>query len=132
MLTYLWIAIGSAIGGVARYAAAAWVAALLPPQPFPWGTVLVNITGSFLIGLFAGMSGPGGRVSLSADWRAFTMVGICGGYTTFSSFSLQTVTLMQDGHWGQAGANVGLSVAVCLGATYAGQTLGTALNHYWR
>src|SRR5579871_417495 len=113
MLIYALIAIGSAIGGVARY----WLSGLVTDRisdPFPWGTLLVNISGSFVIGLFATLSIPSGKLSVSDPWRFFVMVGLCGGYTTFSSFSLQTLALAQSGEWLRAGANVLLSVALCL------------------
>ena len=119
MLTYLWIALGSALGGVARYAASTWVAQLVA-GPFPWGTLLVNVTGSFLIGVFAVIGPPGGRWAISPDARLFLTVGVCGGYTTFSSFSLQTLDLIREGHMAAAGANIAGSVLLCLLATWAG------------
>ena len=106
---YVWVAIGGAIGTVGRY----WlsgVAARLFGETFPWGTLLINVTGSFIIGFFFNAHGTG-RTSLYAasTTRQFVMTGICGGYTTFSSFSLQTLNLANDGEALRAGANVGLS-----------------------
>lgn len=98
---YFWIAIGSAIGGVARYWCSG-VAARLIGETFPWGTLIVNVVGSFIIGFFATLTGPDGRVFVGTTARQFVMVGLCGGYTTFSSFSLQTLTLVSDGEWLQA------------------------------
>ena len=97
MLGYLWVAIGGALGSVARY----WFSGVVARhfgETFPWGTVLVNITGSFVIGFFATLTAPDGRW-LVPDWfrQQFFMLGICGGYTTFSSFSLQTLNLIEDG-----------------------------------
>jgi CrcB protein len=127
LLTYVWIALGGALGSVARYGcsslAAHWVG-----ETFPWGTLIVNVAGSFVIGAFAGLTGPDGRVLVSPDARQFVMVGICGGYTTFSSFSLQTLNLVRDGDMLRAGANVALSVALCLVAVWLGAAAAQALN----
>jgi CrcB protein len=125
--TYLWVAIGGALGSMARFWLAAFVAEILGPQ-FPWGTILINILGSFVIGFFATFTGPGGRFVASFDTRAFVMVGICGGFTTFSAFSLQTLDLARANHWAQAGGNVLISVVICLLAVWAGHLLATALN----
>ena len=127
MASYLWIAIGSALGGVARY----WcqgVAVRLAGATFPWGTLTVNVVGSFIIGFFATMTGPDGRTYVSTTARQFVMVGLCGGYTTFSSFSLETLNLMNDGEWLRAGANIGLSVLCCLVAVWAGHVAAVSLN----
>ena len=125
--TYLWIAIGGALGSMTRFWLAAFVAELLGPQ-FPWGTILINIVGSFVIGFFATFTGPGGRFVASFDVRAFVMVGICGGFTTFSAFSLQTLDLARANHWAQAGGNVLISVVICLLAVWCGHLLAAALN----
>ena len=125
--TYLWIALGGALGSMARFWLAAFVATLLGPQ-FPWGTILINIAGSFVIGFFAAFSGPSGRFVASFNVRAFVMVGICGGFTTFSAFSLQTLDLARESRWLQAGGNVALSVFACLVAVWAGHMLATVLN----
>ena len=124
--TYLWIAAGGALGSMARFWLGALVAELLGPQ-FPWGTIFINIIGSFVIGFFGTLTGPGGRIIASFNARAFVMVGICGGFTTFSAFSLQTLDLARESHWLQAGGNVVLSVVECLIAVWAGHTLAAAL-----
>lgn len=127
MLSYLWIAIGSALGGMSRY----WISGLVAQrfgETFPWGTVIVNVTGSFVIGFFATLTGPDGRYLVSTSARQFVMVGLCGGYTTFSSFSLQTLNQMRDGDWLGAGANIGLSVLLCLLAVWLGHVTALALN----
>ncbi len=116
------IAFGSALGGVARFWVTSWFAARYG-QAFPLGTVLVNVTGCFLIGLFSCLTGPGSRVSVHPVFRQFFMVGVCGGYTTFSSFSLQALDLARSGRWLLAGINVFGSVLACLLAV----TLGYAL-----
>jgi CrcB protein len=127
MLTYLWVAIGGALGSMARYWMAGAVAAITGPE-FPWGTILINIVGSFVIGVVAALSGPGSRVAVSSDVRAFIMVGICGGYTTFSAFSLQTLELARGREWVQAGGNIVLSVVLCLIAVWLGYKLGALLS----
>jgi fluoride exporter len=119
MLSYFWISIGSALGGMARYWCSGFVAARLG-ETFPWGTITVNIIGSFVIGFFATFSGPDGRLLVPSLARQFVMLGFCGGYTTFSSFSLQTLNLVWDGEWTQPGGNITLSVTLCLIAVTAG------------
>jgi CrcB protein len=127
LVTYLWIALGSALGGVARYGASVLVGDWFG-QTFPWGTLLVNISGSFVIGFFATLTGPDGRLFVSQNTRLFVTVGLCGGYTTFSSFSLQTLNLVQEGEILRAGLNVGASVVLCLIAVWLGYVAAQALN----
>ena len=127
MANYLWVALGGALGTIGRYYLSELVARMVG-ETFPWGTIIINVTGSFVIGVFATMTGPNGRYFVGSTARQFVMTGICGGYTTFSSFSLQTQNLVNDGEWLYAGANVGLSVTLCLIAVWAGYALGTALN----
>lgn len=127
MATYLWIALGSALGGMARYGCSSLISNWIGPT-FPWGTLVVNVVGSFVIGFFATLTGPDGRVLVPSDARQFVMVGLCGGFTTFSSFSLQTLALAQDGEMLRAGANVGGSVLACLVAVWAGYVVAAALN----
>jgi len=118
---------GSAIGGAARYWCTGFAARLFG-ETFPWGTLLVNITGSLIIGFFATLTGPDGRIFVSSTTRQFVMIGLCGGYTTFSSFSLQTLNLVQDSEWLQAGGNIVGSVVLCLFAVWLGHTLATSIN----
>jgi CrcB protein len=127
MLMYLWIAVGSALGGMARYWCSGVVAAAFG-ETFPWGTLIVNIVGSFIIGFFATVTGPDGRLLVNSATRQFVMVGICGGYTTFSSFSLQTLNLTRDGEVFHAGMNIVLSVVLCLLAVWLGYVAANALN----
>jgi len=127
LLTYFWVALGSALGGVARYWCSGFFARLIG-ETFPWGTVVVNVIGSLIIGFFATLTLPDGRLLVSSDARVFVMVGLCGGYTTFSSFSLQTLTLVRDGEWLWAGANIVGSVVLCLLAVWLGHIGATALN----
>jgi CrcB protein len=127
LITYLWIAMGGAIGSMARFAGSSLISGWFGAT-FPWGTLIVNTSGSFVIGFFATLTGPDGRLLVSGDMRQFVMVGICGGYTTFSSFSLQTLSLVQDGEMAQAGLNVVGSVALCLAAVWLGSVAAAALN----
>ena len=126
-MTWLWVMLGSALGGVARY----WLSGLAAQhigETFPVGTLIVNVTGSFVIGFFAALTGPDGRVFVGTDARQFVMTGICGGYTTFSSFSLQTLNLARDGEMVLAGTNAALSLILCLVAVWLGHIAATALN----
>jgi CrcB protein len=127
MLAYLWVAIGGALGSVARFGLNGLISARFG-ETFPWGTLTINVTGSFLIGVFAAFSDADGRVLASPGVRQFLMIGVCGGYTTFSSFSLQTLRLVQDREWLYAGGNILLSVALCLVAVWLGYALGATFN----
>lgn len=127
MGTYLWIALGSALGGVARYGCSNWAAAVFGYR-FPLGTLLINILGSFVIGAAATVTAPGSRFAIPGDARLFITVGLCGGYTTFSSFSLQTLELLREGDWLAAGMNVVSSVVLCLVAVWAGHLAATLLE----
>jgi CrcB protein len=122
MWTYFWVAVGGAIGSMARLWLSVHVA-LLTGLRFPWGTILVNILGSLVIGFVATLTGPNGRVVMPVDAQAFVMVGLCGGFTTFSAFSLQTLELARDGRLLYAGANIMFSVVLCLTAVTLGHWL---------
>lgn len=127
MLEYLSIAVGGALGSVARY----WVSGFVAERAgmvFPWGTLLVNVSGSLAIGFFAALTDPEGRFLVSPTFRQFVMLGIFGGYTTFSSFSLQTLNLARDGEWLAAGANAVLSLVACLVAVWLGHLLALTFN----
>lgn len=123
----LWVALGSALGGVARYWCSGLIARFMG-ETFPWGTLIVNVSGSLLIGFIATVSGPDGRFLIPAEARQFMMVGILGGFTTFSSFSLQTLTLARDGEWLLAGANIVGSVVLCLIMVWVGHMLAVMIN----
>ena len=129
MLAYFWIALGGALGSVGRF----WCNGLVSEKSgatFPWGTLIVNVVGSFIIGVIGAVASPEGR--LNPQSRAFAtqffMIGICGGYTTFSSFSLQTLNLLREREWLCAGGNVLLSVVLCMIAVWLGWVLGSTLN----
>src|SRR5258708_20536008 len=109
MLSYLWIAIGGALGSVARFWFSGFVAHRFG-ETFPFGTILVNVTGSFAIGFFATMTSPDGRVLVSPSFRQFFMIGLCGGYTTFSSFSLPTPNLANHREWAPPRVNARFSL----------------------
>lgn len=117
------VAVGGAIGSVGRF----WLAGAMTEWTgvrFPWGTLLINVLGSFIIGLVAGLTLTPARIGMHPDTRIFLMTGVCGGFTTFSAFSLQTLELMQAGAMVPAlGYTVG-SVVLCVLATYCGWLLG--------
>jgi CrcB protein len=113
-----WIALGSALGGAGRYWCSGMVARRYGER-FPWGTFFVNVVGSFVIGISDGL-GPDGTGTVGLGVRQFVMVGLCGGYTTFSSFSLQTLTLARGGQWREVFGNITLSFAACLAAVWLG------------
>lgn len=127
MYTYFLVALGSGLGGLTRFAVSGFVAQHWG-ETFPWGTLLVNVTGSFLIGFFATLTEPGGRIFVSGSGRQFCMTGLLGGYTTFSSFSLQTLTLARSGEWLHAGANATASLVLCLVAVWLGHLLAAFLS----
>jgi CrcB protein len=126
--SYFWVAVGSMIGGMSRF----WLSNVVAEKIggfFPWGTVVINITGSFVIGVFAALTLSEGRLNTSRSFVVqFCMVGICGGYTTFSSFSLQTLNLLREKQWLWAGGNVVISVVACIMAVWLGFMLGQAIN----
>jgi CrcB protein len=132
MVAYLLVALGGALGSVARFGIGDFVSQKLGDSAavFPWGTVIVNITGSFIIGFLGALTTAEGPMKPQSRIFAtqFFMTGICGGYTTFSSFSLQTLNLMRDGEWLYAGGNVLLSVFLCLIAVWLGWMVGAAFT----
>jgi CrcB protein len=127
MLNYLWVGLGGALGSIARY----WFSGLIARffgETFPLGTLLVNVSGSFVIGFFAMATSTDGRWLAGPGVRTFFMIGICGGYTTFSSFSLQTLNLARDGEKLLAGLNAVLSLTLCLLAVWLGDLLAASLT----
>ena len=127
MQIYLWIALGSALGGAGRYWCTDAIARHLG-ETFPWGTLTVNVVGSLLIGLVATLGEPDGRLLMSSTTRQFFMIGLFGGFTTFSTFSLQVLTLVRDGQWLPASLYILGSVALCLAGVWLGHGLGLAIN----
>jgi CrcB protein len=123
----LMVGLGGAIGSVARY----WLDGAISNYSggtFPFGILVINVTGSFIIGVFFALFGPEGRWLLHPSVFTFLTVGICGGYTTFSSFSLLTLRLAQERQWLYAGANVLASIVFCLLAVWLGYALGASVN----
>jgi CrcB protein len=124
---YLAVALGGALGTLGRYAVSGAVANAFG-ETFPWGTLIVNVTGSFIIGFFATLTAPDGRLFVGGTTRQLVMTGLCGGYTTFSSFSLQTLNLLRDGEWVYAGGNIAGSVTLCLLFVWLGSLAAMAVN----
>ena len=120
-----WVALGGAIGSVARYWMAIWVSRVMG-ETFPWGTLFINVIGSFVISYFGAMTLPDGIRPASLEIRLFVMVGLCGGFTTFSSFSMQTIELLRGGEVARAVAYIVASVALCLIGTVAGFSLAAS------
>ncbi len=126
MKTIILIGLGSGLGGALRY----WLSGLVAEkigETFPWGTMSVNVMGSLLIGLLVAFV-DSERILMSPGSRQFLMMGFCGGFTTFSSFSLQTFRLMQESEWLHAGGNIFLSVVLCVLGVFVGYKLGQLVN----
>ncbi len=124
--TCLLIALGGALGTIARYLVS--VATKPISQGIPWGTIGINVSGSFVIGLFGTLTLANGRFPVSENTRLFVMIGLCGGYTTFSSFSLQTLDLLRNGAMLRASVNVIGSVILCVLAVSVGHLIAAQLN----
>ena len=126
-MTLLWIFVGGGLGSLARFALSAVIAQRFG-ETFPWGTFVVNVLGSFVIGFFATLTGTESRYFVGPTGRQFFMTGVLGGFTTFSSFSLQTLNLAREGDWLRAGGNAVGSLVVCLVAVFLGHLAAAALN----
>jgi CrcB protein len=122
-MSYLWVTVGSALGGLLRFTIGKLLLSFDVSIGFPIGTVFINVLGSFVIGYFGTLTLHSGKYPVSDNLRLFVMIGICGGFTTFSSFSLQTFDLARSGMWGRVLANIVLSVVLCLTAVAAGHRL---------
>ncbi len=120
------VMLGGALGTLARYLVS-WLALPISGQ-LPWGTIIINVSGSLLIGFFGTLTLAQGRYPVSEALRLFVMIGICGGYTTFSSFSLQTLDLLRSGALVRAAVNIAASVALCTAAVAAGHLLASRFN----
>lgn len=124
---YLAVMLGGALGTGLRMLLSGWLAAKYG-ETFPVGTLVVNVTGCFVIGTFAALTGPEGPFFISPVARQFVMVGVLGGYTTFSSFGLQTYNLFLGGDWFRSGLNAVLSLVLCLLAVWLGHVVATLFN----
>jgi CrcB protein len=120
--------IGGALGSLARYAISAWTLPISRDQP--WGTIGINIAGSFIIGFFGTLTLAAGRFPVSENARLLVMIGICGGFTTFSSFSLQTLDLIRSGAMARAGVNMVASVVLCVAAVALGHYIAAQINQH--
>lgn len=125
MADFMWVMLGCAFGGTARYFVSGFVARRVG-ETFPWGTLVVNVTGAFIIGLTAASANAHGSFSDSSLWR-LAVVGFLGSYTTVSSFSLQTLMLLRDGELWRAAGNVALSLGLCLPIAAFGMFAGYSL-----
>lgn len=126
LTTTVLIGLGGAFGTLLRY----WggLAALRWSQWLPWGTILINVSGSFAIAFFGALTASTGRFAASETVRLVFMVGICGGFTTFSSFSLQTLDLLRQGAVLRAVLNMALSLGLCMASVTAGYLAAQAFN----
>lgn len=124
--TCLVVMTGGAVGTLLRYLGAF----LMQPisRELPWGTIVINVTGSFLIGLFGTLTVASGRYPASENLRLFVMIGVCGGYTTFSSFSLQTLDLLRAGAATRAAMNMAFSLVLCVAAVAFGHAMAARIN----
>ncbi|HET9695665.1 MAG TPA: fluoride efflux transporter CrcB [Terriglobales bacterium] len=123
MQNVLWISIGAVLGANARYFLSRWAARALSPT-FPYGTLIINITGSFVIALFLVWTSE--RAIVDPRWRMLVVIGFCGAYTTFSSYAFETMYYFQQGHWMLFATNILLNNVLCLAAILAGAALAKA------
>jgi fluoride exporter len=128
LYTCLLIMLGGALGTLIRYLISVQTSAA--PHELPWSTIAINISGSFLLGFFGTFTLSNGKFPVSENIRLLVMVGICGGFTTFSSFSLQTFDLMRNGHFLRAAINIIGSVVLCICAVALGHLIAAQLNSH--
>ena len=123
-VNYLWIALGAVVGASVRYFLSLWIARNFS-STFPYGTLLINVTGSLLVGFFLVFTTE--RVLLDPKWRLLVVIGFCGSYTTFSSYAYESFALMERGQWISVGINIAASNLLSLAAVVAGASLARAL-----
>jgi fluoride exporter len=124
MRAYLWVSLGAILGANLRYFVSRLAAKLLSTD-FPYGTLLINITGSFILGLFLIWTTE--RVFADPKWRWLVAIGFCGSYTTFSSYAFETLSYFEQGHWSLFAANIVSNNLLCLGAVLAGAALARSI-----
>ena len=124
MRAYFWVALGAVFGAGSRYALSRYTAKILSPD-LPYGTLIINVTGSFILGLF--MIWTTERVFADPKWRLIVAIGFCGSYTTFSSYAFESFALFEQGHWGLFAANVIANNLLCLLGVLAGAALARAV-----
>jgi len=120
----LWISIGAILGANARYFLSRWAARMLSPT-FPYGTLIINVTGSFVIALFLVWTSE--RAIIDPRWRMLVVIGFCGAYTTFSSYAFETMYYFQQGHWMLFATNIIMNNVLCLAAILAGAALAKVI-----
>ena len=124
MIAYLWVSIGAVVGACARYLVSRYAAKILSPD-FPYGTLLINVSGSFVLGLFLVWTTE--RVLVDPRWRLLVAVGFCGSYTTFSSYAFESFAYFEQGHWALFATNILTNNVLCLAAVIAGAALARAV-----
>jgi len=124
LLPFLWISLGAIVGANARYVLSRWSAKLLSPS-FPYGTLIINVSGSFLLGLFLVWTSE--RVLADPKWRLLVAIGFCGSYTTFSSYAFESFAYLEQGQWWLFAGNVAANILLCLVAVLAGAAAARAL-----
>ncbi|MBI79903.1 MAG: fluoride efflux transporter CrcB [Gammaproteobacteria bacterium] len=126
LISYLWIGLGSALGGITRHWFSIFFDKLIVSS-MPWGTILVNTLGCFAIGCFSYLISLDQK-SLPVDFNSFLLIGFCGGFTTFSAFSMQSFNLIKNGEWLNMFGNIAISVIICLIAVFLGYFLTSVLK----
>jgi CrcB protein len=124
LANYFWISLGAIVGASARYILSVLIARNFPTA-FPYGTLLINITGSLILGFFLVFSTD--RMLLDPRWRLLVAIGFCGSYTTFSSYAFESFALIERGQWLLSGMNIVGSNVLCLVAVFAGAAIARAL-----
>lgn len=122
----LGVAAGGAIGAVGRYLVSGWMSRLAPGSSFPWGTLAVNVSGAFVLGVVMAATTTG-RLAMSPTTRTFLTIGVLGAFTTFSTFSYETLEALRVRHWGVGIGNIAVSLALGLAACWIGLALGDRL-----